>query len=463
MKRRKPSSQAKLDGFKVEVWLTRRDKSALFAKQEGYLPVGVAAPNSPTITVTPSIEHQVMDGFGFTLTGGSADLISQLPQKTRDSLLLKLFSTMGDGIGVTCLRIGIGATDLSKVSYSYDDLLPGETDSELEQFNLAAGDVQIVPLLKEIRAINPNIRIIATPWSAPPWMKTNQCSMGGRLKAECYGIYAKYFIKFISEMKSHGVLINAITPQNEPLNPGEDPSMLMSPLEQTDFIGNHLGPALQDAGLRNDVELFCYDHNCDYKDYPLAVLRNEKARGFIAGVAWHLYEGKIEVLSEVARKYPGKKVYFTEQWVEANGDFARDLVWHVENVLIGASRHGARAILEWNLAGDPHHGPHTQEACQKCLGALTIKPPEIQYNLSYYVIAHLSRFVGPGSVKIDSKIDSKDIDSLPNVAFTTPDGHAVLLVLNKSSDMQFFSIQCNGQTASHILDGGAVGTYVWKL
>jgi glucosylceramidase len=221
--------------------------------------------------VNPSKSYQTVDGFGFALTGGSADLISKLPQGKRDDLLQELFSTAGSGIGLTYLRIAIGASDLSRVSYSYNDLLPGETDLNLERFNLAAGDIQIVPLLKEILEVNPDIRIIATPWSAPPWMKTNESYIAGKLKPEYYEIYAKYFVTFIKKMKYHGIVINAITPQNEPLNTKNNPSMAMSALEQADFIRSHLGPALRDAGL-GYVELFCYDHNCDRIDYPLTIL-----------------------------------------------------------------------------------------------------------------------------------------------------------------------------------------------
>jgi glucosylceramidase len=458
MKKSRLSDQAKLRKLNVEVWLTRPDKSALFNKQSGYLPVDVATRNSTTITVNPSKGYQTMDGFGFALTGGSADLISKLPQGKRDDLLQELFSTVGSGIGLTYLRIGIGASDLSRVSYSYNDLLPGETDLDLERFNLAAGDIQIVPLLKAILEVNPHIRIIATPWSAPPWMKTNASYIAGKLKSEYYEVYARYFITFIKKMHSHGIVINAITPQNEPLNSKNNPSMAMSALEQADFIRSHLGPALRDAGLGN-VELFCYDHNCDRIDYPLTILADAEARKFIKGVAWHLYAGEIEAMSEVAKKHTTIKTYFTEYWVGAGSEFAEGLRWHVENILIGASRNGAQAILEWNLAGDPNHGPHTEEGCDLCLGALTIGASTIERNLSYYVIAHLSRFVRPGSVRIESNA----VDSLPNVAFRTPDGQAVLLVLNSGSDMQFVNIRSSGRTASHILEGGAVGTYAWRL
>jgi glucosylceramidase len=337
-------------------------------------------------------------------------------------------------------------------------LLPGETDPDLERFNLAAGDIQIVPLLTAILEINPSIRIIATPWSAPPWMKTNESYVAGKLKSQFYDVYAKYFVTFIKKMKSYGIVINAITPQNEPLNAKNNPSMTMSALEQANFIGSHLGPALRDADLAS-VELFCYDHNCDRIDYPLTVLADTEARKFIKGVAWHLYAGEIEAMSEVAKKHTTIKTYFTEYWVDARSEFAEGLRWHVENILIGASRNGAQAVLEWNLAGDLNHGPHTEEGCDLCLGALTIGSSTIVRNLSYYVIAHLSRFVRPGSVRIESSA----IDSLPNVAFRTPDGQAVLLVLNRASDMQFVNIRSNGRTASHILDGGAVGTYIWRL
>ncbi len=458
MKKSRLSDQAKLRKFNVEVWLTRPDKSALFKKQSGYLPVDVATRPSTTITVNPSKGYQTIDGFGFALTGGSADAISKLPQGQRDDLLQELFSTAGSGIGLTYLRIAVGASDLSKISYSYNDLLPGETDLDLELFNLAAGDIQIVPLLKAILEVNPDIRIMASPWSAPPWMKTNQSYIAGKLRPEFYDVYAKYFVKFIKKMKSHGISINSITPQNEPLNGKNNPSMAMSAREQADFIRSHLGPALHDAGLR-DVELFCYDHNCDRIDYPLTILADAEARTFIKGVAWHLYAGDIEAMSEVAKKHPTMKTYFTEYWLDARSEFAGGLRWHVENILIGASRNGAQAILEWNLAGDPNHGPHTDGGCDLCLGAITIGSSTIERNLSYYVIAHLSRFVRPGSVRIESNT----VDSLPNVAFRTPDGRVVLLVLNTDNDMQLVNIRSNGQTATHILDGGAVGTYVWRL
>jgi glucosylceramidase len=272
--------------------------------------------------------------FRLRLDRGSADLIAQLAPETRHALLRELFLTDDGGIGITHLRISIGGSDLSSATFSYDDLPAGEADPGLHRFDLETGDVALIPVLQAILAIHPNMRIIATPWSAPPWMKSNQVFVGGKLKHEYYQLYAVYIITYIKHVQSRGIAINAITPQNEPLNITDNPSMGMSAAEQADFVGHHLGPALRDASL-GKVALFCYDHNCDRPDYPTEVLADVEARKFVTGVAWHLYNGKPQALSQVARKYPGIKTYLTEQYVGAGGEFGADLAWHVRNVLVG--------------------------------------------------------------------------------------------------------------------------------
>ena len=178
------------DAFDVEVWLTKPDRSALCAKQSGYL-AGPSAQGQAIIKVNPARTHQVMDGFGLALTGGSADLIASLAPATRDALLRELFLTDNGGIGISYLRISIGASDLSSSTFSYDDVPVEEADPGLDRFNLEAGDVAVIPMLKAIHAINPAIRIIATPWSAPPWMKSHQSFAGGNLRRDYYQIYAR--------------------------------------------------------------------------------------------------------------------------------------------------------------------------------------------------------------------------------------------------------------------------------
>jgi glucosylceramidase len=444
--------------FDVAAWTTHGDRTRLLERRPGFLGASVTRQERTTIEVENSSRYQTMDGFGFALTGGSAELIHGLPPEPRRALLEELFSRTASGAGISCLRLSIGASDLGRESFSYDDCGPGEEDPQLKRFDLGAGDVHVVPLLKEILAINPAMRLLASPWSAPSWMKTNGSFIAGSLKRKYYRAYANYLVLYLLKMKSLGISVAAITPQNEPLNGENEPSMRMGAKAQAEFIGSHLGPALAAAGL-SDVDVFCYDHNCDRPDYPLTVLSDPRARSFTAGVAWHLYRGAVDAMSQVGKLHPNMKVYLTEQWVGADGQFAGDLVWHVGNVLIGAIRNGAQAILEWNLAGDPAHGPHTPGGADKCVGALTIDGATIvARNVSYYVIAHLARFVPPGS----ERIASSETDALPNVAFETPDGRIVLLVLNDGSDAKPFDIAWNARAVADELPAGAVATYVWK-
>lgn len=345
----------------LAVWLTTADQTLLLQRQADDLRFADNANDFPVITVDAGQKYQIMEGFGFSLTGGSAMLISRLPAPDRSALLRELFLPGGDGIGVSFLRLSIGASDLSERCFTYNDRPDDQSDPELVHFDIEAGDLEVVPLLREILAINPEIKIMATAWSAPTWMKTNQSFTGGKLRPDCYAVYAAYLVKYLQAMRDRGITVHAITPQNEPLNQKNEPSMIMEAGEQAEFIKNHLGPALQAAGLA-DVELFCWDHNCDVPEYPLEVFADAEARRYLTGSAWHLYGGDISVLSEVHQLYPEMKLYFTEQWVGSDGQFGGDLMWHVKNVLIGSIRNWSRTVFEWNLASDPFCCPHTPGA-----------------------------------------------------------------------------------------------------
>lgn len=440
----------------LAVWLTTADQRALFQRQTQALCFSEQQHDLPAIVVDAEQTFQTMEGFGFSLTGGSAMLISRLPEAKKNSLLQELFSPDGDGIGISFLRLSIGASDLSERSYSYDDRPDGQADFELVHFDIAAGDREVIPLLQEILAIKPDLKIIATTWSAPPWMKTNQSFIGGKLRPDCYAVFAAYLVKYLEVMREQGIAIQAITPQNEPLNQKNDPSMLMEASEQAEFIKHYLGPALCRAGLDN-VELFCWDHNCDVKEYPLAVFADAEARRYLSGSAWHLYGGDISTLSEVHQAYPAMKIYFTEQWVGSDGQFAADLLWHVRHVLIGSIRNWSRVVLEWNLAADSFCGPHTAGGEAHCVGALTIGD-EVSRNVAYYVIAHAAKFVPPGSLRIDSHAQ---ID-LPNAAFLSPLGYILLIVLNDGPDAKAFSIRYRNNNVITRLPAAAVATYVWR-
>lgn len=440
----------------VDFWLTKGDQSILLQKQSTTLSFGTTANSGPTITVDTTQKFQTVDGFGYTLTSGSATLINNLgPAKA--SLLQELFGNASNSIGISYLRISIGASDLSASVYTYDDMPAGQTDPTLSNFSLdpdKASGTGLIPLLKEILAINPNIKILGSPWTPPVWMKDNNNSIGGSLQPQYYDAYARYFVKYIQQMKAEGIIIDAITPQNEPLHPGNNPSLLMTAEQQRDFIRNNLGPAFQAANI--NTKIIVYDHNCDKPEYPITILNDPAAKAFVDGSAFHLYAGDISALSTVHNAHPDKNVYFTEQWTSSTSDFEGDLKWHIKNVVIGSMRNWSRTALEWNLANDPSFGPHTLGGCTQCKGALTIGSSIVK-NVSYYIIAHASKFVPAGSVRVASN----NYGSLYTVAFETPQKKKVLIVLNDGISPTSFNIKFKDKWTATVLPAGSVGTYVW--
>jgi glucosylceramidase len=325
----------------------------------------------------------------------------------------------------------------------------------MEHFSLDPDREYLIPVLREILELVPDLKILGSPWSPPVWMKSNRHSIGGSLLPEYYDAYALYFVRYVQEMAREGIPIDAITVQNEPLHPGNNPSLLMKAAEQAEFIKNHLGPVFEEHDI--DTKIIIYDHNLDRIDYPLEILDDPEARRYVDGTAFHLYGGRIEYMSTVHEQHPDKNLYFTEQWVGANSEFHNNLPWHMENLIIGAPRNWSRNVLEWNLAANPELKPHTDGGCTLCLGALTIDGDEVTRNDAYYFIAHASKFVRPGSVRIDSNVP----EDLPNVAFSTPEGRTVLIALNKRNETRRFGIHFEGKAARLELGPGSAATFVW--
>lgn len=438
----------------INYWITKSDSSILLQKQQAIF-FSALSNEFPSINVDERQTMQTIDGFGFALTGGSAVVINGLPLKEKRKLLMELFGKGEGSISISYLRISIGASDLDASVFSYDDLPAGQTDIHLTHFSLAPDHKDLIPLLKEILKINPHIKILATPWSAPAWMKDNNSTKGGSLLSQYYDTYAKYFVKYIQQMKAAGIIIDAIAPQNEPLNPKNNPSLYMTSGEERDFIKNNLGPAFKAEGLH--TKIIVYDHNCDHPEYAIDILNDPAAKKFVNGSAFHLYGGDISALSQVHAAHPDRALYFTEQWTGAQGNFGGDFKWHIKNVIIGSMRNWSRVALEWNLASDQSWEPHTPGGCTECKGALTIGSA-INRNVGYYIIAHASKFVPSGSVRIGSS----NVAGLSSVAFKTPNGEKVLLVENDGNSNITFNIHSNGRWAKTTLDAGSVGTYVWN-
>ncbi len=440
----------------AQEWLTTANRSALFAHQSQALPFSSPSNPLPVIRVNDMQHYQSMVGFGCALTGGSAQLLMEMNPADRAALLKYLFAKSGNGIHISFLRVSIGSSDMNTHAYTYDDLPAGESDPTLSHFSLSPDMQTVIPALKEILAINPNVKILGSPWSAPAWMKTDDSLKGGRLKQEDYPVYAHYFVKYIEEMKAEGIPLYAITVQNEPLNPKNLPSMVMFAPEEDTFLANDLIPAYRKAGIHTRIWL--YDHNPDVPSFPLSILADPAVSPYVDGTAFHLYGGQASTLTRVHNAYPNKNLYMTEQSITSPHTGPLPIAEAIHRVLIGSTRNWSRLVLLWNLAADPNDGPHTNDGgCTSCQGALTLNGNQVTRNLAYYALAHFAKFVPPGS----TRIGSTQHEQLFTVAFLTPGGRIVLVASNTGNFPKSFDVKYHGHWFTTTIPEESAATYVW--
>ena len=429
-------------------------------EKKGPLLFGMARTSALTIRVDESTQYQTIDGFGASLTDSSAWLLDRkLTPEQRKEALEQLFDPKS-GIGLSILRQPMGASDFAVNEYSYDDVAKGEKDFKLDKFSVEHDRAYIIPLLKQAMARNPNLKIIASPWSPPGWMKTSQSMIFGALSPEAYSAFANYFVKFIKAYEAEGIPIYAITMQNEPLNiPGNYPGLGMTAVEQGAFLRDHLGPALKAAGLKTKVLVF--DHNWDLIEYPISVLSDAKAAAFAAGTATHCYGGVPTAQNELHERFPEKEIWMTEC---SGGDWQKgNLLEQQVRLIINSTRNWAQTVVLWNLALDQNHEPYLG-GCTTCRGVMTVNhatsPAQVTPTVDFTALGHVSKFVKPGARRIKS--NSFDQGSLEDVAFQNPDGSIVLLVLNSSGAPLPFNIAWKSEYASYKLPAGGVATFVWQ-
>jgi glucosylceramidase len=440
----------------VQVWLTTADRAALLSLQPGRLHFATSGTTQPAIEVNDMAQYQRMEGFGVAVTGGSAQLLMRMDSARRAALLQELFGSKADDIGISYIRISIGSSDMNDHAYTYDDVPPGQVDANLEKFSLAPDRADVIPVLKEILAINPKLKILGSPWSAPAWMKSNDKLKGGHLKPEYYEAYANYLVKYIEEMKAEGISLDTITIENEPLNPKNTPSMVVFASEEATIIAKNVGPAFQKAGISTKILL--YDHNPDVPSYPLSILAVPDAGKYVDGTSFHLYGGDVSTLTSVHDEYPNKSLYMTEQDVSQGSEGPLGIAEAVRRVPIGAVRNWSRNVLLWNLAADPQMGPHTNDGgCNTCIGAITLDGNQVTRNLAYYTIAHFSKFAGPGSVRIASS----EAEQLATAALVNPDHRIVLVVSNTANFEKTFSVRYHSRSFTTTLPPESAATYVW--
>jgi len=469
-----------LSAQNVSVYQTTSDLSQKLSKQSDVQFAG-SGTASTTITIDDTKTFQQIDGFGASFTDSSAWLVyTKLTANQRNDAMQKLFSRT-NGIALGFLRQPMGSSDLARTFYSYDDLCTqtttacttpsDKTDPTLANFSIDHDKDYIVPVLQQALAINPNVKIMANPWSPPGWMKTNGSMLGhtnidGSLRTDAYDPLAQYFVKFIQAYEAEGVRIDYISMQNEPLYaPTNYAGMMMQPSEQANFLGNYLGPALAKAGLNTKVMV--WDHNWDNTSYSETVLADAKANSYAAGVAWHHYAGDPSAMSAVHDMYPDKDVWETEAsggyW--AGGDSFKGEALE----LINTMRNWAKSYVLWNMALDQDNGPYVG-GCTTCRGLFTVTwdksgaatpaPSTVKYEFDYYVLGQASKFVQPGAYRIDS--DMAASVGINDVAFRNPDGSIVLYVLNNGTANQTFNVKSKANYFTTTVPAGAVATFIWN-
>jgi glucosylceramidase len=466
----------------ARVWMTTVDGISKLSYQ-GTADFSPAPSTAPTIVVDPTLTSQVVQGFGGAITDSAASVLYTLPAGQRAAVMASLFSP-ATGDGLDYMRQPIGGSDfVTTAAYTYDDLPQGQTDYAMRKFSIAHDQAQILPLLRQARALNPALRIIATPWSPPAWMKTGGSLIGGRLidSPRVYHAYALYLLKFLEAYRASGVPVNAITVQNEPQNrtpsgyPGTD-----MPSWQEAAVIEDLGPMIQAAHL--GTQIYAYDHNwtehpndvastppdetADVNDYPQQVLSTPAAR-WISGVAFHCYYGDPSAMTAFHDAYPKLAIIMDEcsgsQSADPASTFSDTLKWHSRNLEIGSTRNWSGTVVNWNLALDPSGGPHVG-GCGTCTGIITVGPGgAVTYNAEYYALGQLARFVRSGAVRIASTSFGTTgwNGEVMDVAFRNPDGSTVLVAHNENDNPQSFAIQEGGWTLDYTLPGGSLATFTW--
>lgn len=445
---------------RIGVWITTSDGTQALAPAPDAT-FSLSQPRGQTITVEPARRFQDIIGFGAAITDSSAWLIQhRLDAGQRAALLQELFGR-GPGIGLSFTRLTIGASDFSRSHYSLDDMPAGRRDPQLDRFSIAPNLADVVPVTRAALAVNPQLKVMASPWSAPAWMKTSGSLVKGTLREDAYAAFARYLVHYVDAYQAEGIPIFALTLQNEPsFEPEDYPGMRLQASQRAQLIAGHLGPLLERRG--HSPLILEWDHNWDKPEEPMQVLSDPAAARYVAGVAWHCYGGDVAAQTQVRDAFPDKDVYMTEC---SGGDWepvrSGGLTLQARQLVIGATRNWARGVVLWNLALDENGGPHAG-GCDTCRGVVTIRSHDggIVRNPEYYALAHASRFVRPGARRIAS---SPGQDGIDNVAFRNADDGSIVLVMTNSAEVpRAFSVAVDGRAFGYELPQRSLATFVWS-
>ena len=407
--------------------------------------------------------YQSVDGFGLAVTQASCYNLLLMNEADRRAFLEEVFSRE-KGIGSSLIRVCIGGSDFSLDEFTWCDT-PG-----MEHFAVHPLDQEyLFPILDEIYRINPDVKIIASPWSCPRWMKMAESGgsydawTGGRLNPEYYDDYAQYFVKWIQAMENRGYRISSVTLQNEPLHRGNSMSLYMPWQDQRDFL-NVVGPAFKKAGIQAGI--LVYDHNYDVTDYALNLLKDESLSPYIQGSAWHNYLGQVNALDKIHTGAPDKDIYFTEASIgNWNYEFNRCLLSDFRDIFLGTLSRYGKGVTLWNLMLDSEHKPFRPGGCDTCWGGVTISAKDhslkgITRNSHYYDIAQCSKVLQPGAVRLGTS--GYTTLGLTYLWFRNPDGSQAVLLLNENSEPQLVNLVADGVSVPCKVPAKAIQSVLWK-
>jgi glucosylceramidase len=454
----------------VTVFITSSDRKYNLEKKSFSFSSKIGE-SAADIKINPDKKYQEMEGFGAAITGSTCYNLMKMNPADRKQFLTETFSHE-NGFGFSYVRISIGCSDFSLSEYTCCD------EEGIENFGLQEEELNyVIPVLKEILAINPTLKIMGSPWTSPRWMKVNNLQdmepyyswTGGHLNPVYYNDYATYFVKWINAFAEHGIHITSITPQNEPLNHRNSASLVMFWDEQRDFI-KVLGPKLRRAGL--ETEIYVFDHNYNYDNmekqlnYPIKIYDDEEAKQYLKGAAYHNYGGNRNELLHIHNQAPDMDLVFTETSIgtwNKGKDLGIRLTDDMAEVALGTVNNWCKAVIVWNLMLDSDRGPNREHGCRTCYGAVDIDANDyktITRNSHYYIIGHMAAVVKPGAVRIESTSDTDDGISFS--AFENIDGSYALVVQNSLKWEKAIWVSDSKNSFNFKLPPSSVASFLWR-
>ncbi len=446
----------------VTVVLTTNDQATRMAEQS---PATFSAPGANiqpiddnTIVVDENQRYQTVVGFGAAFTDASTWLLVRVATPAaREEAMNNLFTRNGQGIGLNAMRTTIGATDLSRYHYSYDDMPRGQTDPTLANFSIDVDRPEHIPIIQQAKQLNPQMKLLASLWSAPGWMKTSDSLLGGTLLPSAYEAYTQYFIKYLQAYAAEGINADYISHQNEPeFSPHDYPGMPVDAETQTLLLREFILPAFRANNITTRVLI--YDHNWDGADFPMHVLSDPEllSSDLIAGTAWHWYGGTPGAMTTVHNLFPTKGNYVTEA---SSGAWISDPVTNDFEMITQSMRNWSRSFIKWGLALDENRGPHAG-GCDTCAPLVTVNSQtgSVSYEIGYYTLGHYSKYVQPDA----TRVFSSDATGRISVAFLNPDGWKALVVFNDSASDSPFRVVWGTQEFSYSLPPYSGATFTWS-